>query len=394
MIKRIFTLVVLLFFLAPTGVGATPISTQELKGLQWPYFDNSDLSGSCTPADDLGDVADMGSNVKTAYVYLAENGYSPAQAAGLVGNFMAESTYQLDPTIENGIGAYGIAQWLGGRLTAMRSWVRAQGMDPASLEGQLKFVVHELNTTENAAKTDLLTQKTPDDAAESVFAKYERPGDDSLPARQNNARLVYSKYAELSPNDESALPATSSSASDGSNPCANSQSPDCLSATGTAKILCEAKKYEGIYYRWGGGHQGYDSFIAGCPNPSSPPNNQPSGSASDPTNGGVSGNPSPCATDCSSLVSIALDTAFNKRFMWTVSTLQSDGGNWKSISKSDIQPGDVLTKGDYHVEIVDHYGGNGGVTTLGSHETGTKTGYITTNLSDWSGAYRYIGPQE
>ncbi len=387
--KRIVALALVFSILLPSVVVADPMSLQDQKSLRTPYYKTLGASGTCTPGEDIGDVADLGDNVKTAFVFLAENGYSAPQAAGLVGNFMQESGKDLNPTALNSIGAYGIAQWLGGRLTTMRSWVRAQGMSPDSLDGQIKFVVHELSTTEGAAKADLLKQRDPNSAAKSVFDKYERAGDDTLPDRQQNARTVYAQYASLAGDDGSATETPS-----GSSPCSGNQSPDCLSASGTAKILCEAKKYEGIFYRWGGGHQGYDAFIAGCPDPSSPPNNQSSGAAADPTNGGVSGNPSPCATDCSGLVSIALDTAFNKKFMWTVSSLQSDGGNWKSISKSEIQPGDVLTKGSYHVEIVDHYGGNGGVTTFGSHETGTKTGYVTTNLGDWSGAYRYIGPQE
>ena len=386
--KRILLLALAFTILLPTIAAADPMTADDQQGLQWPYYSLGG-TGTCTPGDDIGDVADLGDNVKTAFVYLTQNGYSAPQSAGLVGNFMYESGPDLNPKALNSIGAYGIAQWLGGRLTNMRSWTRAQGLQSDSLDGQLQFVVHELNTDEGAAKADLLKQKTPNDAAESVFAKYERPGDDTLPDRQRNARTVYTQYASLAGDDGSAI-----NTSSGGSPCAGNQSPDCLSAEGNAKIVCEAKKYEGIFYRWGGGHQGYDAFTAGCPDPSSPPNNHSSGSPSDPTNGGVSGNPSPCATDCSGLVSIAVDTAFNKRFVWTVSSLQSDGANWKSISKADIEPGDVLTKGDYHVEIVDHYGGNGGVTTFGSHETGTKTGYITTNIGDWSGAYRYIGPQE
>ena len=176
--------------------------------------------------------------------------------------------------------------------------------------------------------------------------------------------------------------------------CASSLSiADCKSVVGDAKILCAAQPYAGIYYEYGGGHESYSAFIAGCPDPSNPPNNQPNGG---PINGdlaGLSGNPSPCATDCSGLVSIAVDAAFGQNFSWTVSTLETDTANWKQIDEGNVQPGDVVVIGSDHVEIVDHYDAATGVLyTFGSHETGTQTGVVSSTLSNWTGAYRYIGP--
>lgn len=173
---------------------------------------------------------------------------------------------------------------------------------------------------------------------------------------------------------------------------------DCGSASGDGAILACAQPYAGIYYEWGGGHDylikkgGITAFEHACPDPSNPPNNRATGGPV--IDGGQSGNPSPCATDCSGLVSIAVDLAFQQNFNWDVASLQSDTKDWKKISINSIQGGDVVTIGSEHVEIVDHYDSTSKVLyTFGSHSTGTKTGEAQSSLSLWTGgAYRYIGP--
>lgn len=349
-------------------------------------FDVSPGTGSCSEDASITTnlKGNLTPNVKTAFAFFVSKSYTAQQSAGIVGNLMQESG--LDPTSTNSIGAHGIAQWLGDRLTAERLWAAAHGEKPDNLLTQLNYVVHELDTSESAAKASLKKQHTVNGATGSIFTYYERAGDDSLPDRQNNAQLVFSKLSGQV--DATSIDTTSSGSCAGE---PGGSTVDCSTAKGNENILCQAKAYNGIYYRWGGGHQGYDAFIKGCPDPSNPPNNHPHGAPNDPTNGGLSGNPSPCATDCSSLVSIAVDAAFNQKFMWTVSTLQSSS-QWKKISISDIKPGDVLTRGSYHIEIVDHYMGGSNVFTFGSHETGTRTSLISQPLSSWAAAYRYIGP--
>src|SRR4051812_8516410 len=56
-----------------------------------------------------GSAVDLsGTNVETAFKYFAGNGYTGAQAAGIVGNMMRESGPNINPTALNSIGAYGI----------------------------------------------------------------------------------------------------------------------------------------------------------------------------------------------------------------------------------------------------------------------------------------------
>ena len=170
-----------------------------------------------------------------------------------------------------------------------------------------------------------------------------------------------------------------------------------------AAILCEAEKYNGIYYQLGGGH-GYLNFRQACPEASIPSAVQASTSSS----------PGPCATDCSGLVSVAVDAVYNQTFDWIVtdsSGIMTGSGSsssgapssyWQSIPISEAQAGDIVTSNsgdgystpgtDGHVEIVEYVSGNT-VYTFGSHSPGKQTGTISSNESGWNGgAWRYVGP--
>lgn len=115
--------------------------------------------------------------------FFTSQGLTEAQAAGLLGNFLVEDS-TLDPTVTNEIGAYGIVQWLGGRLAALKS---THPDDYDTLQGQLNFVMEEFASSEALAYSKLITTTTAEDAARAVFTYYERPGDSSLQARIDNA---------------------------------------------------------------------------------------------------------------------------------------------------------------------------------------------------------------
>jgi|GEM_PF-4588376 len=113
-------------------------------------------------------------NTDTAYRYFLEHGWTPAQAAGIVGNLMQESGPSLDPTIAgDGGAAYGIAQW-NDRRPALFDWAQSGGRDPGDLQTQLDYIQHELGTTESRAADALRRAQTPQDAA-SAFLGFERP---------------------------------------------------------------------------------------------------------------------------------------------------------------------------------------------------------------------------
>lgn len=125
------------------------------------------------------------SNAYIAYSFFIERGYTPAQAAGLVGNFAQESTVSLDTSRKgfDGKGSVGIAQWLnykgkaGGRKDRLKDFAHKKGTDWTDLRTQLEFVDHELHTTHKEAYNLLMEAQTPEEAALVISKKYEKPGE-------------------------------------------------------------------------------------------------------------------------------------------------------------------------------------------------------------------------
>lgn len=69
------------------------------------------------------DVPAAGSTAESIYKFLVQQGLTPIQAAGVIGNLMRETsggTFDLKPEAVNPkSGAYGIVQWMGGRKTKL-----------------------------------------------------------------------------------------------------------------------------------------------------------------------------------------------------------------------------------------------------------------------------------
>jgi len=245
---------------------------------------------------------------------------------------------------------------------------------------------------------------TPWAAAQAVQASGTPDGSNYKPF-ENQAEQIVAQYYSAAP--AVALPVSFTAAAtdisddtSGATTCATLTSAQCTN-TGTTptpgeEILCAAQAFQGLYYEYGGGHAGRAAFEAACSSPQAKPDNQPTGGPS--IDGGQHGNPSPCAVDCSGLVSMAVDSAFNQTYDWTVADI-TNSPQWQKITNvttasdmSQAQPGDALTVGTDHVELFVSYTG-GTLTTFGAHHTGTEDG-DTSPLSPtyYDAIYRYIGP--
>lgn len=120
----------------------------------------------------------IGDAQSRALNFFIGKGYSPAQAAGIVGNLMHESGMSTG-ALNAGDGAdgsnsIGIAQWNGPRAQALQAYAAQNGGDANDLMTQLGFVDSELNGPEAATKAALLKAQNPVDATKA-FIGYERP---------------------------------------------------------------------------------------------------------------------------------------------------------------------------------------------------------------------------
>jgi len=129
---------------------------------------------------------------QTAIKFFQSKGWTEAQAAGIVGNLMAES--QLNPRVFNGAGggngAAGIAQWRGSRQTNFQTRYGKPVLQ-GTFEEQLDFVNYELTQgTETDAGARLKATTNAADAATVVDRYYERSEGKDLQKRINNANSL------------------------------------------------------------------------------------------------------------------------------------------------------------------------------------------------------------
>lgn len=152
-------------------------------------------------------------NIEKAYNFLIDHGLTAPQAAGVVGNMMVEDPGLVPTTVQGGgqspvppdHGGYGIVQWTPGtKLTGIMSAAHLTG-GPDQLVTQLNALWAQLTGTalgfsETAAYDDLRKQTTPEGAAVSFLAKYERAKDHSptgpnAQVRSKNANEVLARYS-------------------------------------------------------------------------------------------------------------------------------------------------------------------------------------------------------
>jgi uncharacterized protein (TIGR02594 family) len=154
------------------SVNEQRFSKLKVRGYRWLDRPRSDSIGDSTTSADSS-VA-QGTRVKQAYDHLKGH-FTHEQAAGLVGNFMQESSESLDPTALNvREGAIGIAQWRLDRRENLKAFAVQRHTTETNFQVQLEFVMHELNGKEARARAKIMECTTTEAAAIAVREHYER----------------------------------------------------------------------------------------------------------------------------------------------------------------------------------------------------------------------------
>lgn len=166
--------------------------------------------------------SNVSERVSTAMGFFQSKGWTKAQAAGIVGNLMAESTLHTGALNggdgSDGSDSIGIGQWNGNRARALKSFAAAHGGDWRDYGVQLAFVQHELEGSEGAAGSKLKGAADVRSATDAMIM-YERPsGSQNGPQSAHNykGRLKYAAqaagetvnpdwYDRLSPEDQQQL---------------------------------------------------------------------------------------------------------------------------------------------------------------------------------------------
>ena len=135
---------------------------------------------------------------------LINGGLTPVQAAGIVGNWIQESS--LNPETVNGIGASGIGQWLGSRRENLITFASNRGKDWTDLDTQIDFALWEMNEggeffNIDGARDDFYSTDSPSKAAVAFRKGYERPGKSEAndSNRINKAETAFDEWNKTNP---------------------------------------------------------------------------------------------------------------------------------------------------------------------------------------------------
>lgn len=132
-------------------------------------------------------VSTGNTNQDYIYNYLASKGFNDAAISGIMANLEHESGFRTDAVGDNGT-SYGICQWHNGRWDNLNSFCSQNGYDPSTLDGQLEFLLYELETGYSGVYDTLRsvpnTSQGAYDAAYKWTTDFEIP--DNTQARAND----------------------------------------------------------------------------------------------------------------------------------------------------------------------------------------------------------------
>lgn len=214
--------------------------------------------------------ADMKKNEKRSWEIL-EPRIGKIRAAAMIGNFIRESSinptqHEINPgSIGDSVAGYGVIQFT--PPTAMENWCKSKGLNPHSLEGQLSYILYDMEhggwmTIYSEHRVSLDKFKKEDDivaATHDFFWMYARgaPKYAAFDVREAGAKNVLATYggSDKTTSDASADKAVASangsdSLSDKSGDCADGGSDSVITTKGGKMPFW--KDIEQPAYKWVG----------------------------------------------------------------------------------------------------------------------------------------------
>lgn len=130
------------------GYAATPFTVPATNETDAEEASVSEESAEAEAVDEAEEEAvpqNLSENEYAIYTALRNAGLSKAGTAAVMGCMVKESN--LRTTAENpNDGGYGLLQWTYSRKTDLLNWCYSAGLDASSVEGQVQFFVHELQS--------------------------------------------------------------------------------------------------------------------------------------------------------------------------------------------------------------------------------------------------------
>ena len=127
---------------------------------------------------------------------LVSRGQEPSNAAAITGNLFAESTF--NTAALNGIGAFGLMQWLGGRKQGLYDLAKQRSVSPSNFKLQLDYIIQEITGSNKGNFQKVIDASSLEEKA-YAFGKYvERPSSAELAGsrntREQNAVKAYNDF--------------------------------------------------------------------------------------------------------------------------------------------------------------------------------------------------------
>lgn len=266
MFKRIIAVLIAVVILSNEFVGIAKAAPEYDE----PFYSGNDILFYDPRCDDSqASGTKLALNGKDAiekvmkFLIAPEQGLTIAQAAGVVGNLLAESS--LNPAIiqgggtadanykpVNGVG-FGIAQWtFSGRQGPLVEFMKPYG-DITNLDGQVAFMWSELTGAYADALRDIKVAPTVLDATISFHKNYEKSADTPDRVKQTRggfAQAVYDEYKDAESIGGSTITDSMRTGEGRSSAIPNNEfSQSCNATAGGEGLIALVKQYAWGTYR-------------------------------------------------------------------------------------------------------------------------------------------------